>query len=50
MLGVLVAPGLGVDIESVTVLSKAVDKCPKARGVVEDSTPLLVGEIGGEDD
>ena len=49
MLGVLVAPRLGVDIERVAVLGEAVDERAKARGVVEDRAPLLVGEIGREE-
>jgi hypothetical protein len=50
MLGVLVAPRLGVDVERVAVLGEAVDERAKARGVEKDRAPLLVGEIGREND
>ena len=48
--GLLVAPGLGVDIEDVAVLSEAVDEGAETRGVVKDRAPLLEGEVGRDDD
>ena len=49
-LAVLLAPGVGVDVEDVAVLSKAVDECAEAGGVAEDGGPLFVREVGGDDD
>jgi hypothetical protein len=45
-----VSPGVGVDVEGVAVLSEAVDQGAEARGIVEHGAPLLVSEIGGQDD
>src|SRR5580704_6931707 len=46
LLRLLVAPGVGVDVEGVAVLSKAVDQSAETRGIVEHGAPLLVGKIG----
>src|SRR6185437_12357072 len=46
----LVAPGVGVDVDDVAVLGEAVDEGAEAGGVAEDGAPLLVREVGGDDD
>jgi hypothetical protein len=46
---VLLAPGLGLDIDDVTVLGEAVDEGRDAGGAGEDGGPLLEGEVGGDD-
>jgi len=48
--GRLLPPGVGVDVDDVAVLSEAIDEGTQAGGVGEDVAPLLVGEVGGEDD
>ena len=45
----LVAPGLGVDVDDVAVLGEAVDEGDDAGGTREDGVPLLVGEVGGDE-
>ena len=45
----LLAPGVGVDIDGVAVLSEAVDEGDDAGGAGEDGAPLLEGEIRGDD-
>jgi len=44
------SPGVGVDIEGVAMLCEAIDESAEAGRVLEDGAPLLVGEVGGEDD
>jgi hypothetical protein len=46
---VAVAPGVGVDVDLVAVLSKAVDEGDDAGGAGEDGAPLLEGQVGGDD-
>src|ERR1019366_3085899 len=48
--GLLVAPGLGVDVDDVAVLSEAIDESTEAGSVVEHGAPLLESEIGRDDD
>src|SRR5580693_3596753 len=47
---VLVAPGIGVDVDDVAVLGESVDEGAEAGGVSEDGAPLLVREVGGDHD
>lgn len=44
------SPGVGVDIDGMTMLGEAIDEGAQAGGVVEDGPPLLVGEVCGQDD
>src|SRR5580693_10047673 len=46
----LVAPGVGVDVDDVAVLGESVDEGAEAGGVSEDGAPLLVREVGGDHD
>jgi hypothetical protein len=46
----LVASGVGVDVDDVAVLGEAVDEGAEAGGIAEDDAPLLVREIGRDHD
>lgn len=46
---VFVAPGIGVDVDAMAVLRKAVDKSDDASGAWEDGAPLFESEIGSDD-
>jgi hypothetical protein len=48
--GVDVAPGVSVDVNAVAMLGEAIDECNDTGGTGEDGTPLLEGEVGGDDD
>jgi hypothetical protein len=47
--GMLLPPGVGVDVDGVAVLCEAVDEGHDTRGAGEDSAPLLEGQICGDD-
>src|ERR1700694_1442349 len=47
--GLLVAPGVGVDVDDMAVLGEAVDEGCDAGSTGEDGAPLLVGEVGADD-
>src|SRR5262249_17486874 len=46
----LIAPGVGIDVDDVAVLGEAIDEGAEAGGVAEDGAPLLVREIGRDND
>ena len=46
---VLFAPGIGIDIKDVAVLSKAIHESSDAGGAGKYNTPLLEGKVGGDD-
>ena len=48
--GLLVAPGIGIDVEEMAMLGEAVDECAEAGGIVEHRAPLLEREIGSDYD
>ena len=43
------SPGVAVDVEDVAVLGKAIDERDDTGGAWEDGSPLLEGEIRGDD-
>ena len=47
--GVLFTPGVGVDVDGVAVLSKAVHQGDDAGGAGKDGAPLFEGEVGADD-
>jgi len=47
--GLLLAPGVGVDVEDVAVLNEAVDESSDAGGAGKDRAPALEGELGADD-
>lgn len=44
----LLAPGVGVDVDGVAVLGEAIDEGYDTRGAGKDGTPLLECEVGGD--
>ena len=43
------APGIGVDVDDLAMLGKAVDESDDASGARKDGAPLLVRQVGGDD-
>ena len=43
-----IAPGVGVDIDAMTVLGEAIDEGDDAGGAWEDGSPLFESQVGGD--
>ncbi|MGD0639069.1 MAG: hypothetical protein ABSA72_13630 [Nitrososphaerales archaeon] len=49
-MSMLLAPGVGVDVEDMTVFDETIDESDDAGCTGEDGRPVLEGEIGGDHD